>query len=297
MVIHKPILTKEIYEHLPKNLSLYLDGTIGHWWHVDYILSKLENWKPDIFDRIKVIWIDRDSSMLEKAKQNISTKYITKIKFQNNSYTNSDKILAELWLKADFILLDIGVNMEHFKDAERWFSIKKNWILDMRFDLKQEFNSYKLIKTYSKEKLKEIFQKYWDIDEKNSYKIADEILRIRNKKDIETTFDLKEILANIGLNERKISVIFQTIRIEVNKELDELENFLWKMLKLLNKGWRCAIITFHSIEDRIVKNHFKQYEAGWKIKLINKKVIKPNYIEKQKNKASKSAKLRIIELL
>ncbi len=157
--------------------------------------------------------------------------------------------------------------------------------------------AYKLIRTYSREQLKEIFEKYWDINEKYWYKIAEEIIRNRKKKYIETTFDFKEILLKFGLNEKKISVIFQAIRIEVNRELDELENFLWKVYKLLEKWWRCAIITFHSIEDRMVKNYFKKYESEWKVKLINKKTIKPSYLEIQKNKAASSAKLRIIELL
>ena len=286
-IYHIPVLAKEIVEFIPQNTEFFFDGTLWHWWHAEYILNNIPTIK-------KYIGVDRDYKMLEKAKKRLE-KFKDKIVFINDSYASINKISNQLNLKFDWILLDLWVNMEHFKDPSRWFSIKQDWPLDMRFDTNQNFTAEKLIKTYSLLQLAELFQKYWDFSEKYSKFIASEIISKRKKQDINTTFKLKNLLKNLWLNDKKISVIFQCLRIEVNQELKELEFFLEKFINFLNKWWRIFIITYHSVEDRLVKQKFKQLVDKWLGKLVNKHVIKPSWQEIKNNRAARSAKLRILE--
>lgn len=285
---HIPVLKKEIYENLPKTLDLYVDWTTGHAGHIIYILDNHPN-----KNKIKVICYDVDNLMLEKAKKYL-TQYNNEFVYINESYSALEH-LNKIWSwKVDYILLDLWVNLEHFKDKVRGFSIKYDEQLDMRFDTKQAFTAKKMIDSYKEEQLKRIFVTYWDFSENFSLKLAMDI--IKNKNIINTTFDLKNVLRQNWLNEKKIAVIFQCIRIEVNNELKRLEEFLDKFDTYLSNWWRCAIITYHSIEDRLVKNKFKELSTK-NYKLVNKHVIKPTYQETLSNPAAKSAKLRIIEAL
>jgi 16S rRNA (cytosine1402-N4)-methyltransferase len=298
-IIHQPVLVKKIIENLPEKLNYFYDWTLGHWGHARQIL-KVKAWKIK-----KYIGVDRDKVILEKAKENLK-EFGDKVVFILGTYDESlqvykfaswqvYKFKQNPYLLYDWILLDLGVNIEHFKDPRRWFSIKQNWPLDMRFDINQNFTAKDLINTYNVWQFIEIFSKYWDFSPKFAEKIWETIIRERRKRKIETTFDLKEVLKTIWLNERKISVAFQCIRIQVNKELEYLEKFLEKFWQFLEKGWRCFIITYHSIEDRIVKNKFRQLKDKWICKLLNKHVIKPSWEEIKQNRAARSAKLRIIE--
>lgn len=289
---HVPVLAKEIYENLPKNFNTYFDGTLGHGGHVEYILSNMEKlWNTD---NIRVFWVDRDEIILNKA-QELLNKYKNKISFFRNSYAELQDILWDV--KADYFLLDLGVNMEHFKDTERGFSIKWDAKLDMRFDTRQKITAYEIIDQYWLEKLSKMFNIYGDISLKFANLIADEIINYRKKTKIKTTWELKQILKQIWLNEKKIAVIFQCIRIEVNDELGELKLFLERFPSFISKDGVCAVITYHSIEDTIVKYAFKDLIETGKFELINKHVIKPTYQEILRNKPSRSAKLRLIKSL
>ncbi len=293
MIKHVPVLAEEIYKNLPDNFQTYFDGTLWHWWHVEYMLNVLSNYKNDL----TIIGVDRDWKILEKTKWILKSDK-NKIYFINDSYSNIYDILDKCWVwKVDLFLLDLGVNMEHFKDWTRWFSIKSDAELDMRFDQKQQFTAKNLINSYSKDKIIKMLIEYWDFGTWLWWVIADEIIKYRKLKEIQTTFELKNILQKIKLWENKIAVIFQCIRIEVNNELEELKVFLSRFDWFLNKWWRCMILTYHSIEDRIVKDWFKRLVETWKFILINKHVIKPTYQESCKNKAARSAKLRIIQYL
>lgn len=288
---HIPVLKNEIFENLPKKLNYYVDGTTWHAWHIQYILDNYKNTNPN---KINIICFDIDSIILEKAKDYLRN-YTNKFFFINKSYSELSNSLSNIWIdKVDYILLDLWVNLEHFKDKSRWFSIKYNEKLDMRYDTNQSLTAKILIDTYSEEDLHKIFINYWDFSENFSQKMAQEI--IKNNKNINTTYELKDILRTLRLNEKKIAVVFQCIRIEVNNELKKLEQFLKNFDKHLNKWWRCAIITYHSIEDRIVKYKFKEL-TNQNFVLVNKHVIQPNYQETLQNPASRSAKLRIIEAL
>ena len=278
---HIPVMANEVVENLPEKLEIMMDGTLGHWWHSKFILSKFEN--------LKLVWVDKDPIILSKAKENLKD-FENRIQFVNASYKDLDKILWQN--KVDAILLDLWVNMEHFKDPKRGFSIKYDGPLDMRFNPENSITAEWILKNYSQENLEEILQKYGDFKWLLLKNIASAI--VKNKSSLKTTFDLKNLLKRIGLSEKKIAVVFQVLRIETNNELWELEEFLEKFGDYINSGWRCLIITYHSIEDRLVKNKFKQLHNNGFINLT-KKVIFPSWEEIQKNKASRSAKLRIIE--
>lgn len=241
--------------------------------------------------------MDLDSNMLSIAKNNLESQISNsqfQISFVHDSYSNIDLITQKYW-KADFILLDLWVNMDHFKVWERWFSINYNSPLDMRFDQDSTLSAYDIVNKYSAQQLEKIFIEYADFTPIKSKEIAAKIIDARRESDIKTTFDLKKILWECWLWKSAITVIFQSIRIQTNNEIQNLKTFLDKLPKVLSVWWICSIISFHSIEDRIVKKAFQELAATKTFALINKKAIKPKYTEVQKNRASRSALLRTIK--
>ena len=292
MLRHIPVLASEIYQHIPEGFSLSFDGTFWHWGHAEYFLSK-EQEKRDI-SQIKIIWTDVDEAMIQKA-QSLTKAYEKNIQIFHSSYARIDEISKEVW-PFDFELLDLWVNLEHFKDGSRGFSIKTDASLDMRFD------QWKTIQTASEwlqkvkpEILEQSLIQYGDFSEKTAEYLTKLLIEQRKKSVFSTTFELKDFLMNAHFNQKKIAVIFQVIRIMVNQELEQLEYFLERFPQTLKSGWRCAIITYHSIEDRMVKTIFKALAEQGGFHLVNKKVIVPHYTEVMRNKAARSAKLRVIE--
>ena len=280
---HVPVMYQEVLDNMPENPKLVLDGTVGHGGHSRLILSKT----PET----SLIAVDRDSNIIKIAQKNLE-EYKNRVEFVLASYGELETILKDR--KVDMMLLDLWVNMEHFKDGSRGFSIKREGPLDMRFDTNQKITALYILKNYSQAQLEEMLTKWGDFKWKLLQDIVRAIIKWRHK--LKTTFDLKNLLKTINLSEKKIAVVFQTLRIEVNQELEQLENFLEKFGDYLNEWWRCMIITYHSIEDRIVKNKFKELDKNG-FKNITKKVIFPTLEEIEQNKASRSAKLRIIEKL
>jgi len=278
---HIPVMWKEILNWTDISPKLIIDGTVWHAGHSKLLLEKYKN--------AKLIAIDRDKKILSTAKKNLKN-YLNRVKFILSSYWELDKIIKE---KVDIILLDLWVNMEHFKDSWRWFSIKKNWPLDMRFDQNQKITAEYILKNYNQSKLEEIFIRWWDLKWKILNNIIKAIIKYRHK--LKTTFDLVDALKAYWISLKKIAVVFQSLRIETNKELKQLEDFLKIFPKYLNKNGRCLIITYHSIEDRLVKNCFKNLHNQWWFINLTKKVIFPTIEEIKTNKPSRSAKLRIIE--
>ncbi len=239
--------------------------------------------------------MDIDPNMLSIAQKNLQALVNpqSKITYINDSYSNIDSITKQ-YGKADFILLDLWVNMDHFKIWDRWFSINYNSMLDMRFDQEQNLSAYDIVNKYSAQQLEKIFVEYADFTPIKSREIAENIVQTRKKSEIQTTFDFKKVLWECGLGKSAITVIFQSIRIQTNNEIQNLKTFLDKLPDILSSWWVCCIITFHSIEDRVVKKAFQQLASTKRFDLVNKKAIKPTYIEVQKNKASRSSLLRII---
>ncbi|UFX83110.1 16S rRNA (cytosine(1402)-N(4))-methyltransferase RsmH [Candidatus Absconditicoccus praedator] len=284
---HKPVLVEEVFSFVPEKAKILVDGTLGHGGHTQYILENIEHNSIE-----KIYGIDVDSKVLGRARENLFG-YEKKLVFTNDSYSNIDKILNPN--SVDFILLDLGVNMEHFKDFDRGFSIKENSYLDMTFDGSKN-TAANFINTASTDTIASMLHDFGDFSYKFSQAIADTIIQKRKIKPINTTFELIDILKEFRFGQKKIAVVFQCIRIKVNLELEKLKTFLDKLPYILSKGGVCAIITYHSIEDRIVKFAFKDYSKNG-FQLINKKVIKPSWEEISNNKAARSAKLRGIKLL
>ncbi len=283
---HIPVLLNEVINAVPEQTKIVVDGTLGYWGHSKAILEK--------FPQIKEQYgFDIDPNIFSKTIK----KFENEKNFQgyNQSYTTIPQVFAQNNKKIDFVLLDLGVNMEHFKDISRGFSIQGNEKLDMRFDTKNNpLTAEYILNTYNEGELSTIFQIYADFNEKKSNEIARNIINYRLKKTITHTQDLKDILSKTGLGFKASIVIFQAIRIEVNQEMENVKKVLKEIPEVLAKNGVFAIITFHSIEDRIVKYAFKERASTAEFELVNKKAIQPHYTEIQKNRASRSAKLRLL---
>lgn len=303
---HYSVLLDECIDNLNiKSDGIYVDATLGYAGHSKEILKKITNGKLYCFDNDEIA-IKNSTETLKTISSNFKI-------YHSNFVNMKEKLLEDGVTKVDGILFDLGFSSPQIDDPTRGFSFMREGKLDMRMDLNNPFSAYNVVNEYSEEKLLEIFFRYGE--EKTSRAIAKKICEIRNNRKIETTLELVEIIKNaVGLkyfNEQHPERnIFQAIRIEVNGELDVLENVLPDAIDLLNKNGRICVITFHSLEDRIVKRIFKEnseineifkglpevpleYQA--KIKLINKKPILPSKKELSENSRSKSAKLRVIE--
>ena len=306
---HIPVLLNEVISGLEiKPGGIYIDCTMGGGGHSSEILKKLKTGKLIGFDK------DEDAVAVckEKFKNNRNVEII------KADFKNSPQILQGMALegKIDGILIDLGVSSYQIDSAERGFSFLHNGKLDMRMDKSQSLTAYDVVNFYNEQKLLEILYQFGE--EKNAKNIVKNIISARKIKPIETTFELKDIIERsfpkkIIYGKGGVSKqTFQAIRIEVNKELAGLEECLENLIKLLNHGGRMAFISFHSLEDRIVKNVFKKQATdclcppktpicicGHKasVKLITRKPIVATQEELKFNSSTSSAKLRIIEKL
>ena len=305
---HIPVLLEEVIAALEiKKEGVYVDCTMGGGGHSSAILSRLSK-------KGKLIGFDKDDDAISVCKERFSgPQNVTIIK---SDFKNSPNILKEMGMagQIDGILLDLGVSSYQIDSAERGFSFLHNGPLDMRMDKSQDLTAFDVVNFYSEKKLLKILYEYGE--ESNAKNIVKNILKSRQEKPIETTFELKEIVEKSfpkkviygkgGVSKQT----FQAIRIEVNGELEGLKECLQNLIQLLRKGGRIAVISFHSLEDRIVKNVFKDActdcicppktpvcICGHKAvaKPVSKKPIVATTQELQKNSRSSSAKLRIIE--
>ena len=303
---HKPVLLEETIKGLNiKQDGIYVDGTLGGAGHSKEILKQLS--KNGL-----LIGIDRDEDALEAAKKNL--EQFKNVEYIHGNHDGIEEILKELKIdKVDGILLDLGVSSYQLDEKQRGFSYLGNNELDMRMDKTQNLTAKKVINTYSEEELADIIYKYGE--ERFSRQIAKNICKNRQEKEIETTQELVNIIEksipsyakNDGHPAKRT---FQAIRIEVNDEIKPLYNTVKKCIKLLKPQGRLCIITFHSLEDRAVKEAYTDSigkctcpkdlpycvcGAKSEGKIINKKPIIATKEEQEKNSRSKSAKLRIFE--
>lgn len=306
---HKSVLLKETIEGLNvRKNKIYLDGTLGGAGHSYEILKKLDGTGL-------LIGIDQDEEALKAARDKLSE--FKNVKYFNLNYIDFEKALDQLGIeKIDGVLLDIGVSSYQFDNPERGFSYRFDAPLDMRMDKDLEISAKDIVNTYREDEITKIIRDYGE--EKWASRISKFIVDERKNKSIDTTFELVEIIKNaIPASARRngphpAKRTFQALRIEVNKELDVLKNSIDKFVKRLNPGGRIAIITFHSLEDRIVKNSFKYLELDCicpptspictchkkrEIKIITRKPITASKEELEENNRSHSAKLRIAEKL
>ncbi|WP_296141030.1 16S rRNA (cytosine(1402)-N(4))-methyltransferase RsmH [uncultured Anaerococcus sp.] len=300
---HISVLADEVIENLNiKPDGIYVDLTLGKGGHSKRILENLS-------ENGRLIALDQDKDALNAAKENLSD--FSNVSYLKSNFENIDKVLDDLGIsKIDGALMDIGVSSYQIDNAERGFSYMHDGPLDMRMDTSNELTAEKIVNEYSLDELQKIFSNYGE--ERFSRTIARKIVETRDEQRIDTTFKLRDLInKSIRSNEAHPEKrVFQALRIEVNRELEVLENTLDKIIDHLNVDGRLCVITFHSLEDRIVKNTFKELEKDCicppglplcvcnhkaKIKIINKKPIIAGKKELKDNSRSKSAKLRVCQ--
>ena len=304
---HESVLVAEVLEALNiKEDGIYVDATLGGGGHSFKIVQKLRGGR--------LIGIDQDAEAIDAASKRLSV-FKDKVTLVNDNFANIKAILSERGIeKADGILMDLGVSSYQVDNPERGFSYRYDAPLDMRMDRESLFSAKGVVNSYSKEDLIRILREYGE--ERYAANIAANIVSEREKEEINTTGRLAQIVyasvpkqvskGNIGVAKKT----FQAIRIEVNSELSVLEDSLGAMIDLLAPKGRLAVITFHSLEDRIVKNAFKKAEnpctcpsdfpvcVCGKVPLgrvVTKKPVVPAEEEQKRNKRSSSAKLRVFE--
>ena len=306
---HISVLLNECLEGLNiKEDGIYVDGTLGGAGHSSEILKRLSN-------EGRLIGIDQDTDALKAAKERL--KNYSNVTFVHSNFSSIENVLNNLNIDGvDGILMDLGVSSYQLDEGERGFSYMKDAPLDMRMNRDNDFSAYNVINEYSEEDLYRIIRDYGE--EKFARRIARFIVENRQEKNIETTLELVEIIKSaIPAKARRegphpAKRTFQAIRIEVNSELSILNKTIEDGVGKLNKGGRMAIITFHSLEDRIVKNKFRDLAVSCrcpkefpvcvcgekaKVKIISRKAIEPTKEEVEINPRSRSAKLRVIEKL
>lgn len=305
---HKSVLLEETIEGLNiKPEGIYVDGTLGGGGHALEVVKRLG-------DKGRLFGIDQDEAAIEAASERLSD-YRDKITLIHDNYENAVLRLREKGISGvDGIVLDLGVSSYQLDTIERGFSYKYDTALDMRMDRRQPLSAKEIVNDYSQKELARIIRDYGE--DKFANNIAKHIVAEREKEEIKTTFQLNEIIKGaIPAKMRETGGhpskrTFQAIRIECNRELEVLKNSLEEMITFLNPGGRICIITFHSLEDRIVKSAFKKQEnpcicppefpvcmCGRQPlgKVITRKPVTPTEKEQERNSRSKSAKLRIFE--
>ena len=302
---HIPVLYYETLDNLVINPDgIYIDCTLGGGSHSEGILERLS-------DKGLLISIDQDTNAIEYSKKRLE-KFGSKWKVFKGNFENIDTIAYMAGVdKVDGILMDIGVSSKQLDDPKRGFSYRYDVKLDMRMNREQKISAYDVVNTYSEEQLSKIIFEYGE--ERHARKIAKLIVEERKSSPIEKTSDLIALIKRAypeRASKHPAKKTFQAIRIEVNRELEVLENAMSKAIELLKVGGRLAIITFHSLEDRIVKNKFKDLATACKcpkdipicvcggvkkFEIITKKPIIPIDDELKNNNRAHSSKLRILE--
>ncbi|MDP9229663.1 MAG: 16S rRNA (cytosine(1402)-N(4))-methyltransferase RsmH [Bacteroidota bacterium] len=296
-VYHIPVLLNEVIAGLLiQSDGIYVDCTFGGGGHSKAILEKLST-------RGKLVVFDQD----ETARKNLPED--SRIIFVANNFRYLQRFLRlHNITKVDGIVADLGVSSHQFDEADRGFSIRYNARLDMRMDQRQTLTAFDVVNSYTEQQLHKLFEEYGEVT--NSKTLAKTIVQIRSTVSLKTIDGFKNALREIvkGNPNKYFARVFQALRIEVNDELDALKELLQQIPSLLNSGGRAAIITFHSLEDRLVKNFFRRgsfdepdenpfttKQIKSKVKVITKRPIAPTEDEMKSNPRSRSAKLRIVE--
>ena len=302
---HKPVLFDEVMENIiSEGDAVYVDCTLGGGGHTEGMLERSSA-------ESKVIGIDQDKEAINFAKERLK-KYGNKIEIFQDNFRNLDTVIYLAGHnKVDRILMDIGVSSNQLDNLERGFSYRYDAKLDMRMDRNLKISAYEVVNDFSEKEIADIIYKYGE--EPKSRKIAKNIVEYRKNKKIETTLELSEIIIkSIGKSMKKhpSKRTFQAIRIFVNKELEVLEEALDKAVNLLNNNGKLLVITFHSLEDRMVKEKFREYENPCTCpseipicvcnkkslgKVVTRKPITAKKSELNENNRAHSAKLRIFE--
>ena len=308
MYAHVSVLVREAIGFLrPAPGGRYVDGTLGGGGHSEAVLAASA---PDG----QVLGLDRDDEAIVAARERLQL-FGARAIIRQASFAEVRKVLAEIgWLGADGMILDLGVSSRQIDAPERGFSFRLGGRLDMRMDRRQPLDAYQLVNTTPAVELARIFRDYGE--EPQARRIAERIAAERKQRSIDTTDQLARLVEGVkGLRRRDhhpATQVFQALRIAVNRELDQLEHFLADGFEVLRPGGRMVIISFHSLEDRLVKNAFRRWSraclcppralvcrCGWsrKVKVLTKRPVVPDPAETAANPRVRSAKLRAVERL
>jgi len=305
---HVSVLVREVIGFLrPAPGGRYVDGTLGGGGHSEAVLAASA---PDG----QVLGLDRDDEAIAAARERLQIFGARAITRQA-SFAEVREVLAEIgWLAADGMILDLGVSSWQIDAPQRGFSFRLGGRLDMRMDRRQSLDAYHLVNTAPAQELVRIFRDYGE--EPQARRIAERIAAERKQRSLDTTDQLARLVEGVkGLRRRDhhpATQVFQALRIAVNQELDQLEHFLADGFEVLRPGGRMVIISFHSLEDRLVKNAFRRWSraclcppralvcrCGWsrKVKVLTKRPVAPGPAETAANPRARSAKLRAVERL
>ncbi|MFH1230270.1 MAG: 16S rRNA (cytosine(1402)-N(4))-methyltransferase RsmH [Planctomycetota bacterium] len=289
--MHQSVLIEEVIKYLaPLPGDVVIDATIGLGGHSQIFIEKI---KPNG----RLIGIDLDKESISQAQERLKPLLETaSLDLFSDNFANTGNVLEKLGLKgADVILLDLGISSYQIEASHRGFSFMKDAPLDMRMSQDSPLDASKVVNNYSADDLIEIFKSYGE--ERFAKRIVQKIVNYRQKKPITTTFELVGIIKNAApcgwQRIHPATRVFQALRIEVNKELDNLKTFLSRVTNWLNPHGRVGIISFHSLEDRLVKEYFRNYYKEGVVELVTKKPIGPAPVERANNPRSRSAKLRV----
>lgn len=304
--MHYSVMLKEVIDNLNlKDTGIYVDATLGYAGHTGEILKRVK--------RGFIFAFDQDINAINYSKEKLSQIGSNFLLIKSNFLYMKEELAKQNIISVDGIVFDLGVSSPQLDTKERGFSYHFDSRLDMRMDLDNPISAYEVVNNYSESDLFRIISTYGE--EKHAKSIAKNIVKARNIKPIETTLELVDVIKKSmpykdTINKHPAKKTFQAIRIEVNHELDILETSLKNALSLLNVGGRMVVITFHSLEDRIVKQVFKEVSSVDPVvaslpvipdayqpdfKLVTDKVILPSKEELEENNRSHSSKLRVIE--
>ena len=302
---HTPVMAEEVKRILIRDPDgVYIDGTIGGGGHAKVLLDKLT-------DKALYIGIDRDATAIEHCKKRFKNSTTT-VELCKGNFSMMNEIAERMGVKGvDGVLLDLGVSSAQIDSPDRGFSFSSDGPLDMRMDQDSGINATDLIKSLPERELADLIYEFGE--ERHSRKIASAIVNFQKKSPVETTSDLSSIVKRVimgSMKTKSLARVFQALRIAVNEELSSLEKGLTIAVELLNKGGRIVVLSYHSLEDRIVKNQLRdmsksrieapEMPTGYReqVKLLNlltKKVIRPTESEIRSNPRSRSARLRAAE--
>ncbi len=305
-VYHAPVLVREVIDYLVTSRDgVYVDATTGGGGHTKAVLE-------NVSDKAQIICFDRDADAINEARQQLQERQ-SQITFVQDVFSNIRDRLYEMSIgKVAGILFDLGVSSYQIDSGDRGFSFQHDVPLDMRMDTRSGLTGVDVLQTYAERELADIFYRYGE--ERNARRIARRVVEERKKRTITTTGELAEIVKRI-VGERhlikSLARIFQALRIEVNAELDHLSKALAQTTEILQPGGRLVVISYHSLEDRIVKNFLKERSVDRKpaddpfarqdieikpdFRILTKKPVQPADEEMERNPRSRSAKLRAAE--
>lgn len=298
--MHQPVLLKEVLQYLnPKSGEFIIDGTVDGGGHAAKILKEM-------IPRGKYLALDLDSNLLESTRIKIEAKFPIpnsqfQITWQRRNYADIPEILKREELgRADGLLLDLGFSSAQLELSGRGFSFAKDEPLDMRYNLEEPRSAYEVVNQYSERELSDIFWKLGE--ERYARRIAHSIVESRAQKPLRTTLHLVEAIRGavpVAYERGRIhsaTRTFQALRIYVNNELGNLEQLLKNLHRILKRDGRAVIISFHSLEDRMVKNYFREMKKKGEAELLTKKPITATEEEIKQNPRARSAKLRAIRI-